>query len=69
MLKKRKERTENEGQLVRVKIPMTAKVLTYTDRYIVHHHHHHHLFAQNRSWTTRPNMRHLQLPTITGHTC
>jgi len=25
---------------------------------------HHHLFAQNRSWTTRPNMRHLQLPTI-----
>ena len=29
-----------------------------------HHHHHHHLFAQNRSWTTRPNIRHLQLPTI-----
>ena len=26
--------------------------------------HNHHLFAQNRSWTTRPDIRHLQLPTI-----
>jgi len=30
------------------------------------YHHHHHLFAQNRSWTTRPNMRHLQLLVLTG---
>jgi len=29
-----------------------------------HHHHHHHLFAQNSSGTTRPDIRHLQLPTI-----
>ena len=26
--------------------------------------HRHHLFARNRSGTTRPNIRHLQLPTI-----
>jgi len=41
---------------------------TTTTTTIDHHHHHHrchhHLFAQNRSWTTRPDTRHLQLPTI-----